>query len=256
MTTEKSPIEEEMDFWRKCPDLTVNDAVNLIIKFVPDSYWKKSRNPADIIPIYRRITQDIKDFKLYVYIRGTKITCEEDIVRLNEAFHENIVSYEEYLYSSWWDKGKIVSVDLKSWLAEKGIPSEFFCVTITEDEPVKSDKVNTTDTPSQTAANSSAPIVPTHPSTEEQQTHTPVTIPSALWKGKPYASVRNAMRPKGDYAGFSDAVIAHVLFYWCELKNKTELGRLLGKPGQDDSSYRRLTARLLKEAASLTITHD
>ena len=84
-----------------------------------------------------------------------------------------------------------------------------------------------------------------------------VNVPSILWKGKPSKSVIKAMRPKEEGGeGFSEAVIAYVLFNWCGIKNKTQLGRLLGKPDQDDSSYRRLTARLLKEATSLTITHD
>ena len=84
-----------------------------------------------------------------------------------------------------------------------------------------------------------------------------VKVPSVLWKGKPYASVRNAMRPKEEGGeGFLDAIIAYVLFNWCGLKNKTALGRLLGEPNKDTSSYRRLATRLLKEAASLTITPD
>lgn len=277
MTTADTPVEEEVDFWRKCPELTVNDAVRLILKFVPGSYWKESRMPADVVPVYRRLTQDIQNFKICVYIRGMRITNEEDLVRLNEAFYENVVSYEEYLYSSWWDKGKILPIDLKRWLIENEIPLEFFNIDHVPSKDVEQedshkliDKIssqnadssgvllegNAIDVALQSFVESTAPEIPLHSSADRQRVHSPVTIPSALWQGKPPKSIRDAMRPREGQDGFSDAVIAYVLFNWCGLTNKTQLGRLLGKPGQDDSSYRRLTARLLDEAASFTITRD
>lgn len=80
----------------------------------------------------------------------------------------------------------------------------------------------------------------------EQKT---LRIPVELWKHKNDTFVRDAMREKS----FCDAAIAHVLFNWCGVKNKTRLGRLLGKPDQVDATYRRQASRLLKEASSLSI---
>ena len=49
------------------------------------------------------------------------------------------------------------------------------------------------------------------------------------------------------------ALIAHVLYELCGIKNKTQMGRWLGPSDQDDSSRLRLTNRLLAEAAALNI---
>lgn len=80
-----------------------------------------------------------------------------------------------------------------------------------------------------------------------------ILVPRSLWEGKTHATVRHALRPKGEYEGFSDAVIAYVLFNWCGLKNKTQIGRLLGSPDQNDSTSLRQANTLLEEAEKLEI---
>jgi ABC-type phosphate transport system ATPase subunit len=52
---------------------------------------------------------------------------------------------------------------------------------------------------------------------------------------------------------FADPVIAYVLHEWRGLKNKTQLGRLLGPGGKVDSTYLSLANRLLEEAKNLNI---
>jgi len=79
-----------------------------------------------------------------------------------------------------------------------------------------------------------------------------ILVPRSLWEGKTHTAVRNSMRSH-DGEGFSDAVIAHVLCEWCGLTNKTQIGRLLGKSGQDDSTYLRYAKTLLDEAEKLDI---
>jgi hypothetical protein len=80
----------------------------------------------------------------------------------------------------------------------------------------------------------------------------PIIIPRALWQGKENAAVVNAMRERKD----KDYVIAHVLFEWCGLKNKIEIGQLLrGHPTRilDDSTYAKQATACLKEAAAYRI---
>lgn len=80
----------------------------------------------------------------------------------------------------------------------------------------------------------------------------PIVVPRALWEGKEPSSVVEAMRERKDI----DAVIAHVLFHWCELTNKTEIGRLLLQSEKEPSTYLHYVDRLLKKAAALTIVPD
>jgi hypothetical protein len=78
-----------------------------------------------------------------------------------------------------------------------------------------------------------------------------IVVPRALWEGKSPKAARDSMKQQG----FTDPrVIAYVLYNWCGLKNKTQLGKLLGPDGKDDSTYLRLAHRLLAEAATLNIT--
>jgi hypothetical protein len=78
----------------------------------------------------------------------------------------------------------------------------------------------------------------------------PFVIPRELWEGKAYEAVFDAMRDKK----YSPAIMAYVLFEWCDLKNKTEIGRLLSDSEQEDSTYYHRADRLLKKASALTIT--
>jgi len=76
-----------------------------------------------------------------------------------------------------------------------------------------------------------------------------IYVPRPLWDGKRHPTIRDSMRQQE----FADPVIAYVLHEWCGLKNKTEIGRLLGPDNKVDSTYRRLADKLLAEAASLNI---
>lgn len=81
-----------------------------------------------------------------------------------------------------------------------------------------------------------------------------ISVPAALWEGRPPSAIRDAMRSE-----YSDAVIAYVLYRWCEVP-KTTIGDVLlkgtrppDKMPSDDKSFRNLTNKLLKEAEPLTI---
>lgn len=80
----------------------------------------------------------------------------------------------------------------------------------------------------------------------------PIIVYRVLWEGKEPAAVVEAMREEK----YIDAVIAHVLFHWCELTNKTEIGRLLLQSERESSTYLHYVDRLLKKAAALTIVPD
>ncbi|MDL2271847.1 hypothetical protein LJC23_02310 [Desulfovibrio sp. OttesenSCG-928-I05] len=83
-------------------------------------------------------------------------------------------------------------------------------------------------------------------------TPAPIIVYRVLWEGREPATVVEAMREEK----YIDAVIAHVLFHWCELTNKTEIGRLLIKDEKESSTYLHHVDKLLKKAASLTIVPD
>ena len=79
----------------------------------------------------------------------------------------------------------------------------------------------------------------------------PITVPAKLWQGKTPPAVRDAMR----HEGYDDSVIAYVLFNWCKLKNKTQIGKLLGgDPDQNDSTHLRRANSLLGKSKALTIS--
>ena len=80
----------------------------------------------------------------------------------------------------------------------------------------------------------------------------PIVVPRALWEGKEPIAVVEAMRDRKD----KDAVIAYVLFHWCDLTNKTEIGRLLLQSEKESSTYLHYVDRQLKKAAALTIVPD
>lgn len=81
---------------------------------------------------------------------------------------------------------------------------------------------------------------------------TSVIVPRALWQGKEHTAAFEALRENK----YSDEVIAHVLFEWCDLKNKTEIGRLLSDSEQEASTYLHRVNRLLKKAAARAIISD
>jgi hypothetical protein len=94
----------------------------------------------------------------------------------------------------------------------------------------------------QTSVDDSSPLSPS----------APIIIPRSLWQGKENLAVVNAMRERKD----KDSVIAYVLFEWCGLKNKIDIGQLLrGHPTRmlDDSTYAKQATACLKEAAAYRI---
>ncbi len=110
-------------------------------------------------------------------------------------------------------------------------------------------------------AEETPPIPETAPDQEEPAAEVPpqeegniIRVPAALWEGPPPAAVRDAMRSE-----YGDAVIAYVLFRWRNV-SKTTIGNLLlegtrppDKMPTDGKTFRNLTNKFLKEAASLTI---
>ena len=79
---------------------------------------------------------------------------------------------------------------------------------------------------------------------------TAIAVPAALWDGKTNPAVRDALRE----SNYSDPVVAYVLYEWCGLTNKTQIGMLLGPVGAlPDSTSLRRANRLLAEADKLTI---
>jgi hypothetical protein len=78
-----------------------------------------------------------------------------------------------------------------------------------------------------------------------------IFVPRSLWEGKSPKSVRDNMRQKD--MDFPDHVIAYVLYNWCDLKNMTEIGTLLGEADKVPSTYLRYAHRLLAKAKTLNI---
>jgi hypothetical protein len=123
-TTASTSEAANLDSWRKCPYLTVDEAMNLISGVKPGTYrfdyGKESQMPPEAVPIYRALINDIRDFKLCVCFNGIEATDETVLNQLN------VVSYDEYLHSCWWHQGNLLAEDLKKWLRGKGFPSAFF----------------------------------------------------------------------------------------------------------------------------------
>ena len=102
MTTEDTTTSEaKLDVWRKCPYLTVDEAMNLIMGFVPGAYrfnYAEEHNmPDGSVPIYRALIDDICNFRLLLDFDGTKATDANTLSFLNV-----VSSYEAFLYSPWW----------------------------------------------------------------------------------------------------------------------------------------------------------
>ncbi len=74
-------------------------------------------------------------------------------------------------------------------------------------------------------------------------------VPRHLWEGKSPTTARDAMRREG----YDDAVVAHVLFVWCRINNKTRVGKLLAKTEMEDSACRKFCQRLLNKAENINI---
>ena len=92
-----------------------------------------------------------------------------------------------------------------------------------------------------------------HNNDNKDETTTPddaIIVPRSLWAGKQDTVIFKDMHEKG----FSKAVIAHVLYEWHGLKNKKQLGKLLSGAEREESAYRRLADKYLREAGKLTIT--
>jgi hypothetical protein len=96
-----------------------------------------------------------------------------------------------------------------------------------------------------------ASVPPVHDDAPETPSPSIIIVPRVLWENKSPKSVRDSMRQQD----FPDPVIAYVLYNWCDLKNMTEIGKLIALPGKNPSTHLRLTHRLLAKAALLNIQH-
>ena len=82
--------------------------------------------------------------------------------------------------------------------------------------------------------------------------YAPVVVRRAFWHGLANEIVVKNLRAEGS----PDEVIAYVLFTWCNLKNKTQIGKMLIPEKRHDSTYLHAVDRLLKKAAELRIITD
>ncbi|MCL2123853.1 MAG: hypothetical protein FWH34_07145 [Desulfovibrionaceae bacterium] len=100
------------------------------------------------------------------------------------------------------------------------------------------------------ATAATAQVQTIHATPPPEPSSTAIIVPRSLWESKSPKSARDSMMQQD----FTDPrIIAYALYNWCGLKNKTEIGKLLGPPDKDPSTYLRLAHRLLAEAATLNI---
>ena len=130
MTTEDTTTKEEkLDLWRKCPYLTIDEAMNLILYHVPPKYRflyaEESEMPPGAVLIYRTLVKAISDFKLCIYLYDIKITGQDSFQTLYDLY-QHLVTCEDFYQNTWWHNGKIATEDLKTWLKDEGFSSKFF----------------------------------------------------------------------------------------------------------------------------------
>lgn len=117
----------ELEIWKKSPYLSVDEAMNLILGYVPCElkfdFQKEETMPSISIPIYRTMIEDIQKFRLTIHFDNTPAT-KDNI--------SNFVSFEELYDSCWWHRGKLLNTDIKQWLINNKIDSEFFATDKTE----------------------------------------------------------------------------------------------------------------------------
>ena len=238
-------IKKLLELWKGKNFLTYSEAFDLMCGILPEGKVKFSneRNTSDYMESLDFddlvISTDIQKFKLKIYF--DVMYGDDGEISLSPPQNATKETLKQFLPPAlcddeWWcSHGKVSAQEFKECLQRHNIPSFFFGTTERNISYIRP--------------------IPEQPPTKTSAFS--IVVPRSLWEGKPHSTVHNAMRPKEEGAeGFSDVVIAYVLFNWCGLTNKTQLGRLLGKPDQDENSYRRLTDRLLTKAAFFTITHD
>lgn len=127
------------------------------------------------------------------------------------------------------------------WLSEQGYPQE------------RSVKGLSMELAGRILTTAAAPQVQTASApTPPSQAPTAIIVPRALWQGKEHTAVFAALRENK----YADEVIVYVLFHWCNLKNKTEIGRLIIQAPKESSTYLHRVSGLLKKAAVLNIIPD
>lgn len=76
-----------------------------------------------------------------------------------------------------------------------------------------------------------------------------VRVSTSLWNGKDPVFIIKQMRE----AGYSNEIIAHILFYKRGVKKKREIGKLLGGQNLSDFAYDKIGKELLETAALIQI---
>ena len=124
MTTLEAPNVVDLDKWRKCPELTVDDAMNLILGFEPGTYSfdyeNESSMPPDAVPIYRKLIHDIRKFELRINLNGIDVKDESSL------YWAVSLSGDESPGGYWWHDGRLLTIDLRGWIQKSGFPCTFF----------------------------------------------------------------------------------------------------------------------------------
>lgn len=121
--------EIKQEKWQQYYQLTVDEAMNLISGFEPETYRFCYANeedmPPDSVPIYRALIHDLNASViapshtplLVMYFSGEKA----DFPNICKFVHG-----DEFDNSCWWSGGKLQVADLKKWLRQRGFSSTFF----------------------------------------------------------------------------------------------------------------------------------
>lgn len=115
--------------WKLCQFLKFNEAINLIFGYKPyDSIFNNENNlPREIIPVFRKINEDIRDFNLSVYYNNNLIDCYES------AQIYIGISLDEFQFTNWWWRCYLKQEDIKEWLKTNKIKSQFFEIDMPSD---------------------------------------------------------------------------------------------------------------------------
>jgi hypothetical protein len=236
---------ELLELWRGKAYLEYHEAVSLLSGYFPGirvNFAEEESSPGRLKLLVQVLNDDIQQFTLRVYFDVWHEYRRE--IHLDEPDFATPDTLNHFIPSgnmtSWWIYGKLSAAELREWAQNKGIANAFLGTTASPSPDSLNDRLPE-------PLSKSAPAV--NPVASPASS---IVVPRDLWEGKRPTAIRDGLRE----SGYADPVIAYVLFNWCGQTNKTQLGRLLGKPDLIDSSYFRLTDRLLAETASFTITHD
>lgn len=124
-----------LDLWKHVQWLSVDEFMCLLFGLKPGSvkfdYGKPEHWPENDDIIYKLLFNDIMSEKLHVHFQDPLRDP-----RQGKYFGE------EYAQpgNPWWEEGKLHKSQLVKWLTEKDIPSVFFGVTVTEENPINIDE--------------------------------------------------------------------------------------------------------------------